>query len=254
MYSSAAKTVKDGEWLLDSIIGFYFEYLSQTLNLEARKILLFQPSIAHLIAQASEIEYAKEALPPEVNDMDYLFLPTNNGDSENVNGSHWSLLVYEKSNNIFRYYDSLKKANLEPTRILVERLCILFDCEKTNLIIEKSEQQYNDSDCGVYLLLFAETLIKKLLESLEKSKKLIKINGLYDSHGSRSTKDALFSIEKFNNSENSPCSNFDKDLPDYSNNNAFDPSNENFWDLEELSYPPHLKRKEISLLIHQFSK
>ncbi|PWA03565.1 hypothetical protein BB558_000289 [Smittium angustum] len=164
IYPSDLESLSDGQWLQDPIIGFYYDYLEQKLDLQSSQIFLFQPSMAHLIAHAVDVESAREALPPEISQKEYAFLPTNNGNIHNTSGSHWSLLVYQKSKNLFRYYDSCYKTNLEATKIVVERMCILFNQPKASLIIETPTQQTNDYDCGIYTLLYTEALVERILK------------------------------------------------------------------------------------------
>ncbi|OLY81173.1 NEDD8-specific protease 2 [Smittium mucronatum] len=214
IYDSAAETILDGGWLQDSIV---------------------------------DIECAREALPPEIEEMDYFFMPTNNGDTYNVHGSHWSLLVYEKSKNIFRYYDSLKKSNLEPSRILIERLCILLNKDKTNLVIERSEQQLNDSDCGIYVIIFTEVLIKKLIKSSYPP---------FQTNPDKIFNKSLLELGTGSFSRFMKSASYDSvsDRSSTSSLNKNHESDEYFWCLEELPYSPHIKRKELMSLIRHFSE
>lgn len=109
----------------------------------------------------------------DLNQFDLIFIPINdNNDKFNLNGgNHWSLLVYLSKEDIFLYYDSIKKrtSNLENAKKIAQKLRVLINGKtyalKTldNFIINsETPQQKNGYDCGVYVLAFTEILIQFL--------------------------------------------------------------------------------------------
>ncbi|PVV02603.1 hypothetical protein BB560_002942 [Smittium megazygosporum] len=223
-YSDAASLIR-GDWIEDPIIGFYFN-----------RLFLFQPSVIHLVANTTDIEDARTSLPPEMHDKDYLFLPTNNGNSYNSGGSHWSLLVFDRPNNVFRYYDSMSSSNLVSTKLMIERICMLLKIQKTSLIIEKCEQQQNDLDCGIYTLLYAKTLILRLLAL------------------SKANTPPLNLSSSPSSSRNSPRSNSSSSSFLSSSSSSGGDLDDRLWSIETLEMSARKKRKEISKIISKYSK
>merc|ERR1711874_657079 len=94
-------------------------------------------------------------------DTKYIFLPVNNNDYlDRDAGSHWSLLVYNKSKDEFNHYDP-RITNIE------------------------SPQQKNSYDCGTYVIMYAQNIadnivnnsllnkIEVITENVPKSRELI---------------------------------------------------------------------------------
>ncbi|PVU94594.1 hypothetical protein BB561_002424 [Smittium simulii] len=242
IYTSAFSTLTTGDWLQDSIIGFYFDYLEEIFKLENSNIFLFQPSVIHLIANTSDIEDARDSLPAEIQSKDYLFLPTNNGDVFNTDGSHWSLLVYDCRNNIFRYYDSMCNSNFYSTKLMVERICKLLNKSKTNLVIEKCEQQPNDFDCGVYILIYTKMLIQRLLAQADYERLLYT-----SSHQSGYN-------EELSYSDSCEDPNRNEGLNQHIKLSNLNFSEEELWNIETLDTTSSKKRKKISKIIASFAK
>ncbi|KAG8267322.1 SUMO1 sentrin specific peptidase 8 [Homalodisca vitripennis] len=78
-----------------------------------------------------------------------------------VNGSHWSLLFYSKADETFYYIDSIKNYNLSHAKVVFTKLepymCSSGPC---SFNIVNSPQQRNGIECGIYLLIFVEWLVR----------------------------------------------------------------------------------------------
>ena len=106
--------------------------------------------------------------------FEFILIPINdNSDKMNaLGGSHWSLLTYLCKEDVFIYYDSMKKRsnNLENAKKVAKKLRPLINDSPTSKVLENllinadTPQQKNGYDCGVYVLAFTEILLKFLLK------------------------------------------------------------------------------------------
>lgn len=111
--------------------------------------------------------------PLNIRSAKYLFIPVNDSTTvdildgkkqlKNDNGSHWSLLVYEKSTNKFYYYDSIKNYNMKAAKSLAEK-CSAFLSNSTDEkavieTVDNSPQQQNTYDCTIYTVIITEQVI-----------------------------------------------------------------------------------------------
>ncbi|KAG8278011.1 SUMO1 sentrin specific peptidase 8 [Homalodisca vitripennis] len=78
-----------------------------------------------------------------------------------VNGSHWSLLFYSRADEAFYYIDSIKNYNLSHAQVVFTKLepymCSSGPC---SFNVVNSPQQRNGIECGIYLLIFVEWLVR----------------------------------------------------------------------------------------------
>jgi len=125
--NSEYQRLQKKDWLNDVIIGFYFEFLEDGC---ARKDFKFMgPEITQLIKFATS--------PPEVLSMlglseedvkllNVMLIPINDEFSPHSNGtaggSHWSLLVFSRFDNLFVHFDSLVQHNHDAGSIVFEKL------------------------------------------------------------------------------------------------------------------------------------
>ena len=98
-------------YLNDQIIAFYFGYLSSLGN--SNDILLIPPSVSFWIANCGD-ENLKDIIEPlKLSSKNMvLFTINDNDDLGGGNcGTHWSLLVYDRSKNAFSHHDSMEGVN-----------------------------------------------------------------------------------------------------------------------------------------------
>ncbi|KAK9302695.1 hypothetical protein QLX08_005416 [Tetragonisca angustula] len=129
-------------WLNDVIIGFYFEYLNETLNKNGKKEIYFiSPELTQLLKMTDSSQYNIFLDPLNVSECKCIFFPLNNCDRKDAaGGSHWSLLIFCKQDKTCYHFDSSKGYN---------------DCP----------QQDNGYDCGVYVLSLADVITKHVLKT-----------------------------------------------------------------------------------------
>ncbi|RKP08673.1 hypothetical protein THASP1DRAFT_5969, partial [Thamnocephalis sphaerospora] len=157
-------TLQPGEWLNDTCIEFYYEYLEREV-IRSDAILLMRPLMVHMVAQHADPYQFIEVLPPRLNERKMVFLPINNhtrGDT--VGGTHWSLMVYIRSTNTFYYYDSLNDYNLPMARQTAEKMArvLCTGPQPPRFLMMKTPQQENSNDCGVYVISITELLCARL--------------------------------------------------------------------------------------------
>jgi sentrin-specific protease 8 len=118
-----------------------------------------------LVRMAESSQMLQEVLAPlSLASRDYIFMPINNNqDWTQVGGTHWSLLVFDRPAGVFRYYDSYGRMNERFARETARRLLpVLYPSQKQQqpvFLVERTPQQQNSADCGVFVLAITEALI-----------------------------------------------------------------------------------------------
>ncbi|KAG8297658.1 hypothetical protein J6590_031698 [Homalodisca vitripennis] len=147
-------------WIQDDLISLYFDLLLQSSIM--KDAYFMKPCIGQAIKCAENVDVLLEH---EIFNKSYVFIPINDSKAEmEVSGSHWSLMLYTKSENTFYYFDSMNNYNLGHARDVFTRLKSRMCSTGPSCFTEVScPQQRNGSDCGVYVLLFVDRLIGMLL-------------------------------------------------------------------------------------------
>lgn len=147
-------------YLNDRIIEFYFSYLSSSHSSE--DILLVPPSIAFWTMNCPDIDSLKDFLQPlNLPSKKLVLFPINNNDdvTEAEGGSHWSLLAFEKTTNLFVHHDSFGGLNKNHAKRLYKTLVPYMGVSETGYMeCGCSPQQANGYDCGLYVLAIAKEI------------------------------------------------------------------------------------------------
>nr|XP_043629404.1 NEDD8-specific protease 1 [Erigeron canadensis] len=147
-------------YLNDRIIEFYFSYFSTSYPSE--HILLVPPSIAFWTMNCPDIDSLKDFLQPlNLPSKKLIIFPINDNDDVTVaeGGSHWSLLVFEKTANLFVHHDSLGGLNKKHAKHLYKTLVSFMGDSETNYMeCSGTPQQVNGYDCGLYVLAIAKEI------------------------------------------------------------------------------------------------
>ncbi|KAJ2370608.1 SUMO1 sentrin specific peptidase 8 [Coemansia sp. RSA 2610] len=157
VYSSDIKSLREGHWLNDTILGFYFEYLTHDILRGDSSIVLLKPAVVQLLQQQTDLNSVLQALPPDLYKHEIIFMPIGNG-------THWSLLVYcrQAYPAPFHYFDSMANANFKhalAAKLKLEQ--ILFGSQQLPMVTHSCPQQENSYDCGVFVVLFADLLVRR---------------------------------------------------------------------------------------------
>jgi sentrin-specific protease 8 len=193
--SSDVQLLGNRLWLNDQIIGFALEYLERSLLFKdeggnstravhrnarhcvsgtdnfvsavAAKIALVKPSIAQLIRLYAD----QEALSGLIDDFgwakkDVLIIPVNDNETVDAGGFHWSLLICWRKDHKFVHFDSLGDYNIATAQSLANIVDWCWNNTSgldVEIIRGKCPYQTNGHDCGVYVILFAEYLLRQYL-------------------------------------------------------------------------------------------
>ncbi|XP_076961116.1 NEDD8-specific protease 1-like [Bidens hawaiensis] len=154
-------TILNGPYFLnDRIIEFYFSYLSSSHPSE--HVLLVPPSIAFWIMNCPDIDSLKDFIQPlNLPSKNLIIFPVNNNDDVAVaeGGSHWSLLAFERTNNVFVHHDSNGGMNKNYAKRLCRSLGLYIGVSDTRYVeCESSPQQETGYDCGLYVLAIAKEI------------------------------------------------------------------------------------------------
>jgi sentrin-specific protease 8 len=160
-------TLKEGEWIADTIIEFHEEYLDRTALRKSQGVKLMKPSVCYLVAHMQDTSDLASVVPPDLPTSQAIFIPVN--DAKDItcadSGSHWSLLVYARPFNTFYYYDSLRDSNLNSAMALASKLGPLVSPTKPNFIHQQNApQQENGADCGACVIAVIDVLVNRLLQ------------------------------------------------------------------------------------------
>ena len=193
--ASNLKTLDDASWLDDNVITFAFEYVQyELLTSEANRLFQFvTPPVVQLLKMSDN-----SFVEPLLQSMDFLekrflFLPINNNTHVTAfAGSHWSLLVlsirgilqhsirycilFVALEKLLYHFDSMSWANDHTAKTIQQKFQLFFH-QNIPVINCDSPQQMNAYDCGLYVIVTAEEVSRKILE--------------YDPDDNKSDKDLL---------------------------------------------------------------
>ncbi|KAH7656836.1 Ulp1 peptidase protein [Dioscorea alata] len=141
-------------YINDRIIEFYWSYLSTTVS---DRILFVPPSISFWIANCPDSQSLLEAVNPlnfSARDLVVFTVNDSSDFTQAEGGAHWSLLVYERANNVVVHHDSLTPMNRSQARRFFKTVKgFLGDgSEEVRFIEGQTPQQTNAYDCGLYVM------------------------------------------------------------------------------------------------------
>ncbi|KAJ1962564.1 hypothetical protein GGI12_002583 [Dipsacomyces acuminosporus] len=170
VYGGDALTLLEGRWLNDTILSLYFEYLTHDILKGDDSVLFLNPSVSHILRNENDTGNLQMILPQDICLKELILIPINNStqtDNHSSEGTHWSLLVYVKQAKGFHYFDSLTNRNLHHARATKDNLgTFLFGWQSQDLPISvhSCPQQENNSDCGVFVILFVDLLARRYVD------------------------------------------------------------------------------------------
>ncbi|KAL3850750.1 hypothetical protein ACJIZ3_012632 [Penstemon smallii] len=143
----------------DRIIEFFFSYL--THKYPYNDILLVPPSIAFWIKECPDIESLKDFVEPlNLPQKNVIIFPINDNDDVGMaeGGSHWSLLAFERSANVFVHHDSSRGLNSEHAKKVYRAVKYFTTSDAEYVEWSSAPRQENGYDCGLYVLAIARTI------------------------------------------------------------------------------------------------
>uniref|UniRef100_A0A803KVQ7 Ubiquitin-like protease family profile domain-containing protein n=1 Tax=Chenopodium quinoa TaxID=63459 RepID=A0A803KVQ7_CHEQI len=171
-------TLRGPCFLNDQIIAFYFSYLFSSSKSD--DILLVKPSISVFLAKCEDDKSVEEfAQSCRLSSKRLVLFAIN--DNDDYGGSHWSILVYDRTKNSFLHYDCMEGVNnfhamklydavkefmgpggesvskplgaAKPESVAVTTPAVFIEC--------KTPQQSNGYDCGLYVLAIARAICQR---------------------------------------------------------------------------------------------
>ncbi|TPX35243.1 hypothetical protein SmJEL517_g02255 [Synchytrium microbalum] len=171
--------LKAPNWINDSLIEFYYEYLERELFPTSSGICFLRPALVQLIAHQEDPTQLKHALPTDLQHQRAIFCPLTDVTDNSAGGSHWSLLVFFRDTNTFYYYDSYGNYNVPSAKYKLAKLYAAFtnDTSSAPAFAEvTTPSQINGYDCGCYVLAISDILAKRL-HSVFSSRKSVEVTG-----------------------------------------------------------------------------
>ena len=157
-------------WLHDSHIQIAIEYIQKYEENKGESTLYFGPAISHLIKLAPQVEVEAHLNQSNVIFKRHIAFVVNDckGDLGSGEGSHWSLLVYERDTNTWYHMDSGNSANAPHAKLIMDKVNQYLvnqgslENSITNYIESCCTQQKNSYDCGPLTILFAHNTANML--------------------------------------------------------------------------------------------
>ena len=162
----------------DEIILFFMQAILEYMKSQiGDKVSVVGPNVAYLIQKELDkrvIDSQKKEI--NQNDHDWVIYPINDKDDpeKGDGGSHWCLIVYNRSDNLFLYFDPIKGMNAKNAKAL--HLNIIDDnsyqshdnagrlCHYLPPLVEVNcQRQTNGYDCGIFIMMYMATIMKNIV-------------------------------------------------------------------------------------------
>lgn len=149
-------------WINDQIIQFYFEYMERSLFKEQRHFLFIHPSVTRAMRDNEDYQVYLDPLNAER--KRFIFMALNNSSTVDDTGTHWTLLVFSRTERAFFHYDSLTSASsLSLLRPFLNSLSRALGCPEYHYVEAECKIQINGYDCGMFVMYNAEVLARRIV-------------------------------------------------------------------------------------------
>ena len=157
-------------WLHDSHIQIAIEDIEKYGEHKNGSTLYFVPSLSHFIKLASQKDVEAQLNQSDAILKRHIVFIVNdcNGNLGSGEGSHWSLLVYERDRNTWYHMDSGKNTNTPHAKQIMDKVNKYLVNQgslvnsNTNYVESRCTQQQNGYDCGPLTILFAKNTTKMI--------------------------------------------------------------------------------------------
>lgn len=169
LHESDVRLLIDDQWLNDSVIGFYMEYLNTDVFKDNSQVYFISPEIVQCIKECNLDDIAV-FLDPLVKNKhySYIFFPLNDQEQlQTVGGTHWSLVVYGAQDKRLFHMDSIWDSNEKQARKLALKLKFYFKDIIDIITPLPTRQQQNSYDCGIHLICNAENVARFVCANLD---------------------------------------------------------------------------------------
>ncbi len=157
--------LEDDEWLNDKVIHFYLEYLRYNKFTEhIEDIEIVSPAVVQCLKVSRSREVVENMVAPlQLGRKKVVVLPLNNAKQDESGGTHWSIIVLTPRGGQFYHFDSLDM-NRECAKVVAGKMQQQLRFPRPRFLHFKGVPQDNSFDCGLYVLLNAETSIRHFVE------------------------------------------------------------------------------------------
>ncbi|KAG8322188.1 hypothetical protein J6590_028259 [Homalodisca vitripennis] len=151
-------------WLSDLTIQPYLQMLNDRY-LTSKPCIVMNPLIVHAIKNCLDFGYLVD--PLELSSKNVVIMPVNDLEKldEEVSGTHWSTLLYDKATNQFCHFDSYNNYNLISAKKVAEKFSNYIGGSALSATFNsvKCPQQLNGYDCGVLMCWVIESLVHDIV-------------------------------------------------------------------------------------------
>ena len=164
-------------WLLDSHIQTAIEDIEKYGEGSNGSILYFVPSLTHFIKLATQNDVETQLDQNDATSKSHMIFTVNDGEGGpgSGEGSHWSLLIYERNGNTWYHLDSGGITNAPHAKRIIDKVNKylvkqgILKNANTDYVACRCTQQRNGHDCGPLAILFAKKINKMIArgESLD---------------------------------------------------------------------------------------
>ncbi len=162
----------DDDWLNDSVIHFYLEYLRYyKFHEHTEEIEVISPAVVQCLKISSSLRVlANMVAPLKLPNKKVVVLPINNASRQSPcnGGTHWSILLLTSVDGHFYHFDSVG-TNRGSAKTVAGKLQRQLCFSNPRLMHLGSATQDNSWDCGLFALMNAERAIQHLLQGGEGS-------------------------------------------------------------------------------------
>lgn len=151
-------------WVSDDVVSKYFDLLNSKV-LKNKNLFCMNPLISQGIKLLDDYSHLLD--PPNLRNFNHLFIPVNDSiNTSGEGGTHWSLLVYNKTQASFFYYDSCGKYNIEHAQIIAGKIHKYLNnsnADNAKVMLVQSPQQDNNYDCGIFMVSMVDRIIELIM-------------------------------------------------------------------------------------------
>lgn len=145
-------------WLNDHIISFYLEYIDTVVFKNDNNMLFVSPEVTQCLKIISDEEINIFLEPLDAVNKSFIFFPINNNERDQAGGSHWSLLVFSRSEKSFYHFDSMNPSNECQCEKFIRKIKKYLNVATVTFRAAHCLQQSNNYDCGIHVLCNAENI------------------------------------------------------------------------------------------------
>jgi len=151
LYERDIQLLRPESWVNDNIIGFFLCYITDDIRKRSEHahlkntVVQLHPSVMMMIKTFDSTDLQVILADLKMDTADIVLVPINNNKSRSSGGgTHWSLLVWEKTPEKFYHLDSLNNSNEYVARALLSKIApLLKSSAKASITKVTPPQQSN---------------------------------------------------------------------------------------------------------------